>query len=134
MLLVNIKAKEQTQYKKDQKFSFKRLFTEPRFIILFIGLLISGFNSSYVKVTFKAFINSLADEDYSIKLMKNETLYLSCIFDAAVYFSHKQMIQSFGTNWMFAIGHWSFGAENFRFLLHYTRRRCSEEGFPVWHY
>lgn len=98
-------AKEQTQYKKDQSSPFKRLFTEPRFIILFIGLLISGFNSSYVKVTFKAFINSLADEDYSIKLMKNETLYLSCIFDAAVYFSHKQMIQSFGTNWMFAIGH-----------------------------
>ena len=31
-------AKEQVQYKKDQISPFKRLFTEPRFIILFIGL------------------------------------------------------------------------------------------------
>ena len=44
-----------------------------------------GFNSSYVKVTIKAFINSLADEDYDIKLMKNEALYLSCIFDILLF-------------------------------------------------
>ena len=83
---------------------FKKLFADPKFLILFIGFLIAGINSSYLKISWIYQIRILAGTDFE-RYMENEATYISCVSEALIYCFDEKITQILGNNLMMALGH-----------------------------
>ena len=86
---------------------FKKVFTDPKFFILFIAFIIAGFNGAYVKLSYIYLIVKLTSVNY----FRIDTLYdigsfcLIGLAEASVYFFDERITQALGDSWMMAIGY-----------------------------
>lgn len=85
---------------------FKKVFTDPKFLILFIAFIIAGFNSAYVKISYMYLIDKLTDFNFKIdSLNELGSFSLTSLAEASVYFFDERITQAVGNSWMMAIGY-----------------------------
>ena len=83
---------------------FKKLFTEPKFLVLFLGLLIAGVNRIFLKISWKLQVGILTENNFQ-GYMGKEAVYITCIAEALVYYFDENITQILGNNLMMALGH-----------------------------
>ena len=83
---------------------FRKLFTEPKFLVLFLGLLIAGVNGSYLKISWRLLIRYLNETNFE-GYMDEEAVYITCVAEASIYCFDENITQILGNNLMMALGH-----------------------------
>ena len=82
---------------------FRKLLTEPKFIVLCIGLLIAGINDIFIQASWKSQFLFVTGYRYRGN-MKLGTTFVFCIAEALIYFFDDQIIQFLGKNLIMALG------------------------------
>ena len=95
--------KQPVSIEKDEPV-FRKLFTEPKFLVLFLGLLIAGANCSYLNITWRLVFGYLNVNNFE-GYMDKGAVYISCIAEASIYCFDENITQILGNNLMMALGH-----------------------------
>ena len=99
--------KQPVSIEKDEQVSvspFRKLFTEPKFLVLFFGLLIAGVNGSFLRISWRLLIRYLTENNFQ-GYMDKEAVYISCIAEASIYCFDENITQVLGINMTMALGH-----------------------------